>query len=40
MYLENYSLIMDFKIILMTVKTVFDYNATEGYQSHTDNRVR
>ena len=30
MYLENYSLLFDFKIMLMTVKVLFDVEATEG----------
>ncbi len=30
MYLENYSFLFDLKILLMTVKTVFDVDATEG----------
>lgn len=30
MYLENYSLLFDIKILLMTFKTLFDVNATEG----------
>lgn len=30
MYLENYSLLFDLKILLMTFKTLFDVNAAEG----------
>lgn len=30
MYLENYSVLFDFKILLMTLKTIFDVDATEG----------
>lgn len=30
MYLENYSIFFDIKIILMTIKIIFDFNATEG----------
>lgn len=30
MYLENYSVVFDLKIILMTFKTIFDFHATEG----------
>lgn len=30
MYLENYSLLFDIKILLMTFKTLFDVHATEG----------
>lgn len=30
MYLENYSLLFDIKIVLMTVKTIFNADATEG----------
>ncbi|MBM6800592.1 sugar transferase, partial [Coprobacillus cateniformis] len=29
MYLENYSVVFDLKIILMTFKTIFDFHATE-----------
>lgn len=31
MYIENYSLFLDFKIILMTIKTIFIKESTEGF---------
>lgn len=33
MYLENYSFLFDLKILLMTFKTLFNLNATEGMKS-------
>lgn len=35
MYLENYSLLFDIKIALMTVKTIFNADATEGIHQET-----
>ena len=31
-YIQNYSLALDFKLILMTVKTLFKKESTEGFK--------
>ncbi|MEJ8737322.1 exopolysaccharide biosynthesis polyprenyl glycosylphosphotransferase [Erysipelotrichaceae bacterium HCN-30851] len=36
MYLENYSILFDFKIMLLTLKTLFNVDATEGVLKRKD----
>ena len=37
MYIENYSIYLDIKIILMTVKTIFVKDSTEGFAKEDKN---
>src|SRR5699024_6789006 len=34
MYIEGYSLLLDFKILLLTLKTIFVRESTEGIDEH------
>ena len=34
-YIENYSLLMDFKLLLYTIKVIFMKESTEGFENET-----
>ena len=36
LYIENYSILTDIKLILMTVKIIFSKDSTEGVDENTD----
>ena len=39
MYIENYSILLDIKLILMTVQTMFKKESTEGFDRDMGNEV-
>ena len=36
MYIENYSLMLDIKLLLMTVKIIFMKESTEGFEENSE----
>ena len=38
MYIENYSIAMDIKLLLMTIKIVFKKESTEGFETEEENK--
>lgn len=36
MYIQNYSLLMDIRLIIMTIKIIFIKESTEGFEDHTE----
>ena len=39
MYIENYSLLLDIKLILMTVKIMFMKESTEGFTAEASEKM-
>ena len=38
MYIQNYSILLDLKLILMTVKIIFMKESTEGFKEGENNK--
>ena len=39
MYIENYNIVLDFKIMLMTIKTIFVKSSTEGFSETQEHKI-
>ena len=39
MYIENYSILLDIKLILMTIKIMFMKESTEGFTSEASEKM-
>ena len=40
MYIQNYSLKLDFQILVMTIKVIFMKESTEGFEEEAIQKIR